>query len=400
MRIEGSLDNIAICISEDYEDTSSVGWVPSTLTAQKYQIQFVSEAQTGLNSTKSTIDRGPHHLNKRNLGAYLRSVTQNTNPLAFGSPPLTVSVVDILEVLSVSAHILSQCSRVTLPMKLANVRLNRGKWLPRQAHTSVPVKHLMSKMSRSDTFACICMLESGGLEIDPSHFDKAFALSAGNSIYVAKAIMNDPTDKTEDWSIVRIVGNIGLPGISIIVSPEILKLAEAPDDPRAVEHQPYDNRRVNSFPGVTMHLSMTEWRVPIPSGAMGLIDQDVFLTEAVVSVHDGGKWYADIDVLGACKATVPIIEDHDCTHEAPQTTPSKTLSCIDTFDELLELPLGDSIFRAHGNWTARLAAVCIWRQTKKSEPLILIKNDKDHNRCWGCLEQRSMQKSSTTILVD
>ncbi|KAH0837707.1 hypothetical protein FOPE_04933 [Fonsecaea pedrosoi] len=156
-------------------------------------------------------------------------------------------------------------------------------------------------ISRRDALACVCMMEMGGDPIDTSLFDRAFAVAAGNSIFVAESLLSDPSQTQSGCAIRRIAGNLGRPGVSILVSPETVMVKEKTRDFRAVEHAPYDYRREDNFGATSLHLSLTEWRVPVvlSSSKVGNIDQDIFQVEAVVSVHDKGRWYGDIDVLAA-----------------------------------------------------------------------------------------------------
>jgi hypothetical protein len=385
--VRGSVDDIALCIREEYEEVAAVPMNTTTGIMEEISAQMVREGLASLDITSALLHLRTTRVNPEGLRSYLGQITTDTFPLDLGERGLSASVRDNLEALSVSAELLRQCSSATIPMKISNLSLKKGKWFPHAAvKADRAIPDLMQGLTRAQSFACICMLESGGIDVGPSYFERAFALSAGNSLYVARVLLKDPADSGPDWLIERIVGNIGIPGISVIVSAEILRVADAPDDPRAIQHQPYNDRREDSFSGVTMHLSMTDWRVPVPTGAVGHIDQDLFLTEAYVSVHDGGKWYADIDVLAARSETIEAYAEV-CRCKTKQVKPLRNFVCIDTFDELLELPEVDAIFRAKGNWTARLAAVCIWRQKKLPATLKVIE-DHANERCWKCFEEQ------------
>ena len=98
--------------------------------------------------------------------------------------------------------------------------------------------------------------------------------------------------------------------------------------------------------------------MPLSVQAHGNRDSDAYLIESVISVHDCGKWVADISVLQmfdgvdfrACQA---------CGNH-PAVSPPLNLIAVGNWDELLETPESDFIVRANGNWLARLAlaAVC------------------------------------------
>ncbi|OAL29152.1 hypothetical protein AYO20_09305 [Fonsecaea nubica] len=133
-------------------------------------------------------------------------------------------------------------------------------------------------VSRRDALACVCMMEMGGIQIDRSLFNRALAVAAGNSIFVAESLLSDPSQKQPDCAIRRIAGNLGRSGVSILISPETVMVKEKTRDFRAVEHAPYDYRREDNFGATSLHLSLTEWRVPVvlSSSKVGNIDQDIF----------------------------------------------------------------------------------------------------------------------------
>ena len=93
----------------------------------------------------------------------------------------------------------------------------------------------------------------------------------------------------------------------------------------------------------------------------------------MVSVRDSGRWIADIDVVGAQP------ENYDfnivCQCNNPHDSFSKSYISIDSWEELLDPPLAVGIFRAHGNWAARLAAICILKQKKMDSRVFLLNKD-------------------------
>ena len=74
-------------------------------------------------------------------------------------------------------------------------------------------------MNRSQTFACIAMFESGSLNIQPASLSQVMAMSIENSIYVAAPLLSDPTNTYRDNTIKRVVGNVGKPGIAMMIPP-------------------------------------------------------------------------------------------------------------------------------------------------------------------------------------
>ena len=56
-------------------------------------------------------------------------------------------------------------------------------------------------------------------------------------------------------------------------------------------HTDYNYKRLDSFPGTSLHLSFTKWMFFFNDGDYSLINQDIFLAEAVVS--GTGQWSLD-----------------------------------------------------------------------------------------------------------
>ena len=160
--------------------------------------------------------------------------------------------------------------------------------------------HKQKKFTLVHAFACIAMFETGELDLDPHDLSGAaiMAISYGNSIYVAERMISDPTDILPKCAIRRIIGNIGRPGLSLLVPPQQLK-APKPDfgSWNMVNHVPFDGRMEDSFAGTSLHLSFSEYQLAIDVGAYGQRDQDAFFVEAIISVYDRGRWVADIDIM-------------------------------------------------------------------------------------------------------
>ena len=132
----------------------------------------------------------------------------------------------------------------------------------------------------------------------------------------------------------------------------------------------YDARVIDSFPNTSLHLSFTEFKLPIATGlsSIGSFDADAVIVESLVSVHDHGEWVADIDVLGCLsQQELQHAELSNCSHSCAQARSIRSnlrLASIDRWDELIDGPAGlgagiTGVIRASGNWLARLAATCI-----------------------------------------
>lgn len=148
-------------------------------------------------------------------------------------------------------------------------------------------------------------------------------------------------------------------------------------------HADYDRKRVDNFSGTSLHLSFTKWILPLNSGEYGLIDQDVLIAEAVISVRDCGRRIADIDVVAAHPQDYVI--NIECKCNRRNTSFTRDYTSIDNWEELLDPPLSVGIFRAHRNWAARLAAICILKQKNMASRVVIL----DQNApCLTCLESQ------------
>ncbi|KAI4117187.1 MAG: hypothetical protein LQ338_007598 [Usnochroma carphineum] len=153
-------------------------------------------------------------------------------------------------------------------------------------------------------FACIAAFETGELDIDPDEIKKSgtMAISCGNSIYVAERLISDPVETLPEYAIRRITGNIGKPGLSLLVPPENPK-APKPDfgSWSTVNHASFNGLLEDNFAGTSLHLSFSDYQLPIAVGKHGQRDQECCFMEAIISVYDRGQWVADVDVLKASK---------------------------------------------------------------------------------------------------
>jgi len=211
------------------------------------------------------------------------------------------------------------------------------------------------------------MFESGGFDIEPLSLRGVMALSAGDSIYVADALLSDPAATRERCRIRRVFGNLGRSEMAFLVPPATPILRESdPTSWRLINHNPFDGRFENSFSGTSLHLSFTDYEMPLDVGMRGLRDTQAVLLESLVSANDRGKHIGDLDVLAMTSAEDLKVIDV-CSHSEEDRKPERdaqsiqdlfegTLVSLDCWDEFLDLPRTTGIFRASGNWQARLAA--------------------------------------------
>lgn len=271
-----------------------------------------------------------------------------------------------LDSLDMASCLYNDFPTATFPIKI----VDRPFRVPRVSDRDCQYARHHESLNLAWSFAVLCMMELGSERVQISSLTDVFALSCGNSLYVAQCVLSDPATASavaKGSTIVRILGNLGLPGLSLIVSAQNLMIRDMSDDYRVTEHAPYDARRQDCFGGVSLHLSLTDWKLPASMDAVGFIDQDVMLREAVVSVHGGSKWIGDIDIMASVRTfarTVITAPECWCGLGPGTGTPvaAAEITSIDNFDELLDPPESMAVVRARGNWVGRLATASIAMQ--------------------------------------
>lgn len=133
---------------------------------------------------------------------------------------------------------------------------------------------------------------------------------------------------------------------------------------------------VDSFSGITLHLSFTDCEFPIDLGTRGLRDTQAVMLEAVISSNDRGKDLGDIVILYKFENEfVEIVRGTYCTHGVSLAS-AHALTKLDCWDELLQSPSTTTgIVRAFGNWQARIAAAAVCHQMGQ-KVLVLPKKKK------------------------
>jgi hypothetical protein len=303
-----------------------------------------------------------------------------------------------LQALAIACSIYEPFSAVTVPLKMSSVPLHTARWFPSWGAGTPSLSDLsMVHLSRAETFSCVAMFESGGVNLRGDDLGRAMALSSGNSLFVAAQLVSDPSDEVPGRVIKRIVGNIGSPGISLLVPPGSVRMKSASEnyDYRVVAHQNYDSKREDNFTGTTLHLKLTGWKIPFATGVHGLIDQDVFLREAVVSVRDKGKWIADLDVQSDLRGSFQMCTIC-CRCPKPRQGPRLIHTSVDSWDEVLEPPENIGIIRAKDNFAARLAAACILKRMVPQPRVGLLEGNID---CWRCMENH-WEEEKYDLVID
>ena len=151
-------------------------------------------------------------------------------------------------------------------------------------------------------------------------------MCSANSIFVSNRLLSDPFDTIAESDIRHIVGNIDRPGICMLIAPEDPQIRPLSNEYIQVTYAQYDSRRDNHFQGTSLHLSFTNWSLPLDSYSMRTTDHSVHYVESAISVIDRGEWVANLDILsvdfgslirvaprGPCSGSHPHQEARDYT---------------------------------------------------------------------------------------
>ncbi|KAK1148253.1 hypothetical protein N8T08_010062 [Aspergillus melleus] len=318
-----------------------------------------------------------------------------------------VNLCKSLFAFSLAADVYENLQGATIPLTLVNKPLYESLWLPSPFYQESKLKNhtidyrfdysepavIAAKPQPLDlakSFSCIARFENGTSDVDPADLESALALASGDSIFVAGIVLSDPFDSPAPHSIRRIDGNIGRPGISILVAPQHPKIRKPTDSFNVISHLPYNFRREDNFRGTSLHLSFTEWKLPLSDDEERTIDQDVMMVESVISVLDCGRWVADLDIRCIDFDELSRIATSPCSGHEPAASQDPTgdmahndYFSVDNWDELLDAPEGVGIVRAHGNWAARLAAVSILYQQGQGHSIGVFGPEKV---CFQCFQ--------------
>lgn len=302
----------------------------------------------------------------------------------------TTHPMDSISSLAQATALYDQLQGATVSISVLNVSLRDAGWRMSYHRRR---QEIGKRMSQCERFACIAMFESGKIDLNPDSFVNAMAMSSGNSIFALSALLQDPSvAASSSGEITRILGNLNRPGIVVLVPPIAPLIRKCnPSAWRVIAHTPFDGKPIDSFPHTSLHLSFTQYDMPLIIRT-GTVDTEVTVVESLVSVYDRQKWTGDIDVVN--HNSNPIFNDRfgaiyvygvytpmsACRHAPSSSTLSsaafimrlgtahcRQLISIDSWDELLDPPgnLGSQtigVLRAAGNWQAKLAAFTVCMQ--------------------------------------
>lgn len=330
--------------------------------------------------------------------------------------------VTCLKALASVAHLYKDLHGATINASVLGYPLFRAAWLPEphsdQYQTAwVPLTVERFELTRQRVFSCICLLESGYVNLRLNDLGDVMAVSVGNSIYVSESVISDPGISGLENKVRRISGNIGKPGISLLVPPGRIRKSHCEFDQQMVDYanggldgegrgprgrnRKFDGKIKDYFKDTGLKLTLTGFTHPIDIRKYGRQDSEVNLVESVVSVEWGGKWVADFDITLMWRAVrrhkfecghrrhdrVEDGDDDDADAEGSTRTASEDDGAFmdlddDEYDEdddgldsegqkrvlkgikdwlgfFFREEEGDAVFLAEDNWQARIAATCL-----------------------------------------
>ncbi|GLA81319.1 hypothetical protein AtubIFM56815_004963 [Aspergillus tubingensis] len=323
------------------------------------------------------------------------------------------SLLALGRVIDYYKHYLPQA---TVSMSVINSPMTSWKWVPSLLHPldlsaslatqqaregSIPSSVYLSLLSREHAFAAILQFESGTISLDTPDLEAVFAISSGNSLFIAKQLLYDPTpaDRFAPYAVSHAIGNVGKPGIALLVSPPELEIREHTLERwRLVNHHPFDGNPVGGrFDGTSLHLSFTGWDGPVSLDSTSYRTMEAYYLQTTISVNDGGEWVGDVDILkGLTDVQFPAYPSFSrglCNHDSSFQTAllkSAGMVSIDCWEEILDPPEGVLVLRStpvtsndsrNWQWMVRLAAISM--ASSKGYKCFCLPLDRDI--CWTCI---------------
>lgn len=246
------------------------------------------------------------------------------------------------------------------------------------------LRHELEILDLAVAFSVIAYFETGDQDLDPKLLSNVMAIVVGNSIYANSALSSDPHESPNRCRLSRTFGNIGKSGVSLLIAPPSPRVKENDTGEwYIIGHEPWDGTTANQFNKTSLHLSLTEYRVPFTANHQGQRDMQAFFQEAIVSVYDGSVWVGDVDIVKALSSKTSkltrVSSKCDSGHmdgesqtwttrrqlqklNKEKNAGTKQIVCADSWQEILDKPKNPVILRCHGNWVGRLAVASISTQ--------------------------------------
>ena len=319
---------------------------------------------------------------------------------------LSLPYLRALRALASTAKLYKLLPGATISVKTLHCKISEAAWVPRsdQALTRLDgsnddtykaLRRLRPyDFDRWDAFACIAMHETGFFNLEPRTLTSVMALSTADSLFVAAPLLCDPSENPRGYEVRRIMGNIGRAGVAILVPPVSPRIKTSDIDKwTLINHGEFHGTPRDFFKSTSLHLSFTGSNLPMDVGYSGKWDVEAYVLESLVSVHEGGEWVADLNVLNAFQQRF-FQRLRPCDH-LTNLPSEQSLISIKNWTEFLDRPQRCGVVQAHGNWQARLAAMTI---SIMQEHSTIVVSDKF---CWKCLfgiVSKSQRETPFTII--
>jgi hypothetical protein len=299
--------------------------------------------------------------------------------------------ISSLKAIGSAAEVYKPLEGASISLRVLQRTLSESVWTQRAAIYNFPHHFrwgLFSpfELDRSCTLSCILMFETGTLDISPELLMNVMAISSGNSIFTLAALLCDPSNKPLKHEMRHLSGNVGRPGVAMLIPPaELRAMKDDFGDWKVINHEPYDGECRDSFGGTTMHLSFSGYEQAIvPSGTHGAQDFGAFYLESIVSVFDRSKWIADLNIMSSLErqSLMRLTHGTSCNHAREIKRPRFAAASIDKWEELLDPPDEIGIVRGFQNSIARLTATCV--SIQRYYPTIVLSGE----LCWECVFEK------------
>ena len=400
-------------MGEVYSDSSQTPWFEYLYGDIHNAAIFVLEGKGKLIDLVRSLGQDSQDLyslfeaDKMELNAVVRRLAWHFQTADSGADPYLKSA----KAVSTAAMVYKNFPDATIDIRVLQCKLWQAQWVNAAASLesdnqfqvlkhggisrgTTPQSLKPYSLNRACAFACVTMFESGHYDPNPEELSDVMAMSTGDSLYVGGALLCDPSPVSCSGMIKRISGNIGRPGIAFLVPPlaPLMKQVSISEWPMAGSEE-FEGFMKDCFKGISLHLSFTGANSPVNVGFSGAQNTDVYMLETLVSVHDSGKWIADLNVLDTFRSShlhfIPLCVDQ---HHGSSTVPrSYRPSSLENLLQLVDKPDEHvCLVQTQGNWEARLAASSI--SVAKQYPTIIA----PEKWCWDCFGD-TMSRFSSTI---
>jgi hypothetical protein len=155
---------------------------------------------------------------------------------------------------------------------------------------------------------------------------------------------------------------IGRAGLALLIPPTGPKTKQLDlESYQLVNRDPFDGKLDDCFQSTSLHLAFSGYELPMEFGEHSGRNKEAFFLESLISVHDRGEWIADLDILSTFESPkFRCIIDQPCFLAGrPRQIPKFPIVCIDSWQELPDIPPDVAFVGARNNWLGRLATTSV-----------------------------------------